>query len=227
MGGWGSYYLFWLIAPALIALVTAHPAVLVVMLVALVARRWLPDPYLYFKHAGRIRSLDADVRANPHNLTARRDLAVIWLAKHRPRKALPLIQEAIASDAESTELKHLLGLCLLDLGRHEAAVEALLAVVEREPRFRYGEASLRAADALLALGRWDDAEDGLSHFLSINRSSVEGHYKLGVARQGRGDAAAAKEAWAETRKVYRQLPPFQRKHQRGWWLRAVVRGWLL
>jgi tetratricopeptide (TPR) repeat protein len=226
-GGWGSYYLFWLVGPALIAAVTTHPEVLLVVVVGLIARRWLPDPYLVIRHAGRIRALQADVRANPHNAIARRDLAVIWLAKHRPRRALPLAEEALTRDPESIELSYLLGLCRLGLGQNEAALDALLTVVHREPRFRYGDASLRAADALLALGRWQDAEDGLQHFLSINGSSLEGLCKLARARREGGDRDGARKALAEARQVYRQLPGFQRRRQVGWYLQARLAAAIL
>jgi hypothetical protein len=221
-GGWGSYYLFWLVGPALIAAVTTHPEVLALVVVGLVARRWLPDPYLVIRHAGRIRSLQADIRANPHNAVARRDLAVIWLAKHRPGRALPLVEQALPRDPDSIELQYLIGLCRLGLRQNEAALDALLAVVHREPRFRYGDASLRAADALLALGRWEDAEDGLEHYLRINSSSLEGLCKLARARKRRGDAVGASKALEQARQLYRQLPGFQRRHQIGWYLRVWI-----
>jgi tetratricopeptide repeat protein len=221
-GGWGSYYLFWLVAPALIAVVTQHPLVLAVVVVGVIARRWLPDPILILSQAGRIRSLGADVAANPANLTARRDLAVIYLARHRPGKALKLLEEARARDQESVELRYLEGLCLLGLGRHEPALEALLDVVAREPKFRYGEASLRAADALYGLGRWQDAEDGYRHYLEINRSSVEATFKLARAQRKAGDAAAAKATFAGARRMYRELPGFHRRRQLGWYLRALA-----
>ena len=71
--GYGSYYLFWIVAPAILAVASSHPALLIVALVGLVARPWLPDPWLALKLAGRIRTLDVEVRANPGNVTARRE----------------------------------------------------------------------------------------------------------------------------------------------------------
>ena len=62
--GWGSYYLFWIVAPALLAAVSSHPAFLIIIVVGLVARRWLPDPFLFLKHQGRVRSLQADIDTN-------------------------------------------------------------------------------------------------------------------------------------------------------------------
>jgi len=222
-GGWGSYYLIWLVAPTVIAIVSANPILLVVVVIGVVARRWLPDPYLFLKYAARIRSLDASVRANPENVTARRDLAVIWLAKRRPRKALPLVEQALARDPDSTELRYIQGSCQLALGESQRAVDSFIAVLHREPKFRYGDPYLRAADALLALERWEDAQDGLEQFLKINRSSLEGYVKLATARRRRGDREGSIGALDEAKKTYRELPGFQRRRQLGWFLRAWFR----
>lgn len=218
---WGSYYLFWIGVPVVIALVGSHPAILLVVVVGLVARRWLPDPFLILKHSGRVRSLQADVMTNPGNVTARRDLAKIWLEKHRPRRALPLLAEAMARDSGSLELLYLSGVCHLLAGQHEKALEQLLSVIHREPGFQYGEAFLRAADALMALGRWDDADDALERFIKINSSSLEGCYKRVRVCKARKDSEGARKARDDLRDVWRTLPSFQRRKQLGWYMRSL------
>jgi tetratricopeptide (TPR) repeat protein len=220
--GWGSYYLFWIVAPALLAAVSSHPAFLIIIVVGLVARRWLPDPFLFLKHQGRVRSLQADIDANASNVTARRDLAKIWLEKHRPRRALPLLDQAIARDPDSIELLYLSGVAHLLAGNHENAVTALVTVVHREPNFLYGEAYLRAADALMALGRWDDADDALERHVKINSSSLEGRFKRVRVCKARNDAEGMREAHSDLREVWRALPSYQRRKQFGWYLRSLV-----
>jgi tetratricopeptide (TPR) repeat protein len=221
---WGSYYLFWFIVPMAISFLSEHPLVLLLIPVALVARRWLPDPYLYFKHSGRMRSLEAQVAANPENLTVRRDLAVIWLERRRPARALPLLDEALARDPESSELHFLRGVALLNSKRWEEAVEPLIQACRLDTRLRYGEPYLRAADALMALRRWEDADEALGHFLKVSRSSVEGWYKMALVRRGRGDEKGAKEAFKEAKAAYRDSPAFHRRRHLGWYLRALVRS---
>jgi tetratricopeptide (TPR) repeat protein len=223
-GGWGSYYLFWIVAPAIIAAVSAHPAVLLVVAVGFLARRWLPDPFLFLRYQGRIASLRTEVSANPGNITARRDLARIWLEKHRPRRALPLLAEALARDPEAKELRYLQGLAQLAAGEHAIAVETFIALVQRDPAFRYGEAYLRAGDALMALERWDDADDALERFAGINSSSIEGRYKWARVKGARKDADGRRDAVRDLREVWRALPSFQRRNQLGWYLRALVLG---
>ena len=218
---WGSYYLFWIGVPVVLALVSSHPAILIVVIVGLVARRWLPDPFLILKHRGRVRSLEVDVATNPGNVTARRDLAKIWLEKHRPWRALPLLAEAIARDPDSLELLYLSGVSNLLAGRHEQALSELLAVIHREPGFHYGEAYLRAADALIALERWDDADDALERFGKIDSSSVEGRYKRVRVCKARKDSAGTRRARDDLRDVWRTLPSFQRRKQFGWYVRSL------
>jgi tetratricopeptide (TPR) repeat protein len=217
---WGSYYLFWIVAPILIATVSSHPAILGVVVFGLFARRWLPDPFLALKYRGRVRALEVDVATNPGNVTARRDLATIWLQKRRASRALPLLEQALARDGQNPELLYLSGVAHHLAGRSQPAVDALVSVIHADPGFRYGEAYLRAADALMALRRWDDADEALDHFLKKNSSSVEALYKRAKVRKAKGDAAGAKQALAELRDTWRTLPSFQRRQQLGWYLRS-------
>jgi tetratricopeptide (TPR) repeat protein len=165
--------------------------------------------------------LQADVDANASNVTARRDLAKIWLAKHRPRRALPLLEQALARDPDSIELLYLWGVAHLLAGNHEKAVAALVGVVHREPNFQYGDAYLRAADALTALRRWDDADDALERYVRINSSSMEGQVKRVRVCKARNDVEGARKAEEDLRHVWRTLPAYQRRRQFGWYLRSL------
>src|SRR5262245_25734761 len=107
--GYLPYYLIWIFAGYFLR----YPWLLVGIAVVWVVRRWLPDPYLFFKHAGHVRRLKQQIAQNPDNATARRDLAKIWLEKRRPKRAIPLVREALRRDPESEELHFLLGKSLL------------------------------------------------------------------------------------------------------------------
>ncbi|HJZ88970.1 MAG TPA: tetratricopeptide repeat protein [Polyangia bacterium] len=220
--GWGSYYLFWLIAPMVIALVSAHPSVLVVILIAFLARRWIPDPYLFFKHARRVGALRNQIAVNADNATARRDLALIYLEKRRPQRAVPLLEEALRRDPDSAELHYLLGLAQLRAKHYQAALEPLVAAVARNEKLRYGDPYLHAGDALERLGRLDEAEDAYERFLKINPSSLEGWCKLAAVRAAKRDAPGRKQALHEAVSTYQHLPGFHRRKQWLWYLRARV-----
>ena len=217
-----SYYLFWFIAPLLLAFLSAHPLVLLLIPIGWLARRWLPDPLLWLRRAGKIGSLRRTVAANAHDLVARRQLALLLPEQRAPKKALPLVAEALAREPDSAELHYLRGLCLLGAEDWQAALDAFIATLERDPRYRYGDPYLRAADALGALGRWADAAESLDHFLAINGSSLEGRCKLVRAPRKLGDQVAAARSLVEARRCYAQMPSFQRRKQLAWYCRTIV-----
>lgn len=219
-----SYYLIWLLVPTLLGLVSAHPELLLVALVALVAQRWLPDPYLYFKHYSRIRALEALLVTNPHNSEAQRDLVRIYLDKGQAVRALPVVTAALVRDPDSAELHYLHGAALLGAKRPAEALEPLGVAVARDPKLRYGDAYLRLGDALMALGRHEEAERAYDALIGINSSTVEGYVKLARARKARGDEPGAQRAYDEARATYRQLPGFLRRRDWSWAVRAFL-GW--
>jgi tetratricopeptide (TPR) repeat protein len=182
----------------------------------------LPDPYVYLRTAGRIRRLAIEVAQNPDNATARRDLALVWLSRSRPRRAIPLLTEARRRDPESAELNYLLGLALSRAGRHEEALPLFVEAHGRDPRLRYGEVYLSAAVALTALGQKEEAEDALLMHLKINGSSVEGWVRLARLRRTQGDAAGARAALSGAVEAFEQSPRFQRRRQLAWYLRAQL-----
>jgi tetratricopeptide (TPR) repeat protein len=215
-----TYYGFWLIVPAAIALFSAHPSVLVVVVIALVARRWVPDPVLIARTSGRARSLQQQIALNPANATASAQLAEIRLAGWRPGRAIPLLERALARDPKSAELHYLLGLARLRGRQPEAALEPLAQALALDAKVRYGSAYLAIGDALVAVGRLDEAIDAYERYIKINTSSLEGYCKLASAREKNRDVDGARRARAEALATYRVLPRYQRRRQFTWWLKA-------
>lgn len=219
---WLSYYAFWILAPLAFALVSRHPAILVVAVIAFVARRWIPDPYLFFKHLARVKRLRNQIEVNSANTVARVELAEIYLDKRRPRRAIPLLVQARERDPGVAELRYLLGLAHLRAGEPEQALEHLRPAAEQEPKLRYGSAWLAIGDAAHALRRDDDAIAAYQRYVKINSSSVEGLYKLTRAHHRKKDEPAAARTRKEALDTYRLLPGFQRRKQLGWWVLAKL-----
>ena len=213
-----TYYLFWLIAPAAIALFSAHPEVLVIFVIALVARRWLPDPVLVLRQMRRVRSLQQQIALNPANATARVQLAELWLAR-KPRRAIPLLAQALERDG-SAEIHYLLGLAHLRAGHAGRALAPLATAIGKDPRVRYGSAHLANGDALMKLGRPAEAIESYERYLRIHSSSLEGYCKLARAKERNKDLEGARRAIVEALDTYRVLPRFQRRKQLRWWLAA-------
>ena len=215
MGYW-TYYLAWM----LLSYAMHQPWMLAGIAVFFVLRPFVPDPWVVARTWGRIRALDSQIAANPANVTARRDLAAIWLERMRPRRALTLLDEARRRDPGNAELLYLTGLARLRSGDAEGALEPLVEAVGIDPRVRFGEPYLVAAEALTVLGRLEEAEDALDRYTSVSSSSIQGWVRLAEVRRGRGDKKGAEEALKEALQTWSQIPGYRRRGELGWWMRA-------
>lgn len=210
MGYW-VYYLAWFAA----SYAARSPWLLAGVVLFFLLRRWLPDPAVYLATFGRIRGLESQRAANPANITARRDLARIYLSRKRPGKALTYLEEARVRAPEDAELLYLTGLCLHAKGRNEEALAPLVKAVEVDSRVAFGEPYRVAGAALLALGRLDEAEDALLRYLDMTSSSVEAHLLLARVARRAGRAADARRWVDEAIATHRGLPAFARRKQLG------------
>jgi tetratricopeptide (TPR) repeat protein len=167
-----------------------------------------------------MRALRQQVDANPANVTARRDLARLYLERGRTTRALELLATARQRAPEQADLLLLTGMAQLRAGHPEAALEPLVAAVERDPRIAFGDPYKIAGDALRQLGRFEEAEDAYQRYVEINSSSLEAWFRIHDVRrrQSRGDDARA--ALDELFATWRQLPGYHRRKQWTWWLRA-------
>ena len=213
MGYW-SYYLFWIAAWFLIG----HPLLLLGVVVFVALRPFIPDPYVWLRTAGKIRTLRAQIDANPANSTARRDLARIYLARRRPKRALELLDQARERHPDDSELLFLTGQARFRAGDAEGALEPLIEAVAIDPRTGFGEPYRVAGDALTKLKRLRDAEDAYEHLVDANSSSIEGWFKLARVRLQLGDDESSREAKRELLSTWRTLPSYLRRKE--WWWRA-------
>lgn len=220
--GYFSYYLVWLFLTYLVQ----YPPLLIGLVVLFIAQRFLPDPVVFLRSLGRIRALKRQIGANPANVTARRDMALVYLDRMQPRAALRMVDEARQRFPADAELLYLRGLAHCRLGDYENALPSLVDAVERDGRLRFGAPYLLAGDALRKLGRPEEALDAYERFLSINSSSVEGHVKLALAHRQHRDIPAAKAALGEAFDTFSQVPGFHKRRELGWWIRAWF-YWLL
>ena len=227
MGYWTYYALVLLLAYA-----TEHPAAAVLVIALYLARGFLPDPVVWLRTMGRISKLRADIELNPSNMVATRDLARLYLARKRPRKAIALIEKTRERMAESTrhpqgsrddaELLLQLGAARLAAGDPAGALEPLVGAVAIAPDVGRGDPYMLAADALAKLGRWEEAEDALTRFLEQNQSSVQAYVKLARARARRKDAEGARDAIGQARATWNVLPGFKRRHEWPWRLLSLA-----
>lgn len=183
-------------------------------------RGLLPPPGALFGALGRAGRLREQVRLNRANITARRDLASIYLSLLRPRRALPLLEEALALAPNDAELSYLYGVALHRAGRHEEALARLLSALERDARLRHGHPYFVAGETLLALSRWDDAVDAFERYLDFNGSDVAGYTNLARAYAGAKSADAARKALLTGIASWHGLGGALKRRQLGAYLKA-------
>jgi tetratricopeptide (TPR) repeat protein len=222
MGTMGYGYFSYYIAMIALTYLVQYPPLLVGVVVLFLARRWIPDPFVFFRTFGHISRLKRQIEANPSNATARRDLAMIYLERLRPGTAAQLLADARKRFPDDPELLYLSGLASYRKGDYEAALAPLVKSVELDPRLRFGEPYMLAGDALMALGRTEEAIDAYDRYLSKSSSSIEGLVKKARAHAKAGEKDAQKKDLAEALKTWGQIPGFQRRKQFGWWLRAQL-----
>jgi tetratricopeptide (TPR) repeat protein len=218
-----GYWVYYLMTFAL-AYASRYPYAAGIVVVIYLARDFLPDPVIWARTATRIRNLRTTLAANPANATARRDLAMLYLERLRPRTALEVIDAPGlgAVGAEDPELLYLKGLACVRARRWEHAIDPLVTAVQKNPKVRLGEPFRAAADALLALGKHEEAEDALLRYIHFNSSSVESWVKLARARRAQGLPREAREALDEAAATFRVLPWFAKRKAFGWWVQALV-----
>jgi hypothetical protein len=218
MRGYWTYYLGWIV----LIYVLRSPWLLLGIVAFLALRRFIPDPGVLVGTWGRIRTLRGQIEANAANVSARRDLARIYIDRKRPGRAISLLDEALSRHPNDAELLFLKGLAEHRRGQHEAALDPLVRAVEIDARVGFGEPYLVAGDALFALRRLPEAEDAYARFVEANGSSIEGQLKLARTLSREGKTGEAKKAVDEALDTYAQLPGYARRKQLGWWLRTQL-----
>lgn len=227
MGYW-SYYLL----SIMLAYATHNPAAAAVALLFWLCRGFLPDPVVWLRTMGRMSQLKSQIKLNPSNMVATRDLARLYLERKRPKKAIELIEKTRQRMAESTrhpqgslddaELLFQLGIARLRSGDAEAALEPLVAAIAIAPEVGRGDPYMVAADALMRLRRWEEAEDSLERFIGMNESSVQAYVKLARVRAKRRDEAGTQDAIAQAKHTWGVLPAFKRRHEWPWFFAALL-----
>jgi tetratricopeptide (TPR) repeat protein len=214
--GYLGYYLAWIV----VMMVVQYPPLAVGLLVIFVMQRFVPDPFVLFRTMGRIHALRRQIEANPANVTARRDLAMVYVERLRPGAALQLLDEARKRFPDDAELLYLTGLAHYRKGEAERALDPLVKAVAIDPRVRFGEPYLVAGDALRALNRTNEAIDAYERYVGANSSSVQGHVKLALAHRAAKDGKAAKQQLDEAFKTWSAVPGYKKRKELAWWLYA-------
>ncbi|MDF2837612.1 MAG: repeat-containing protein [Paenibacillus sp.] len=212
-------WLTWLLGNPIIAII-----VLLVILYAL-DRRFVgisPSLFGYFKRNARIRKLKGIIAASPNDVSAKQELARLLIDRKKSEAALRLLEPLGRVLEDSAEYWDDLGQALAAEGRGPEGETAMLRALGLNPRVKFGAPYLRLA----AMRANDDQELALSYlksFQDIHSSSCESYYRMAEVYKRMGKEAEAKGAAEEGLRVYRSLPKYRKRAERGWALRLLFK----
>lgn len=214
--------LWWLLGNPFLALI--------VMLVILYVldRRFVgmfPSVVKPLKRMSRIRALRRQADNSPSDMSARYDLARLLLERRRYGEARQWLEQIRHAYEDSAEYWDDLGTALLHTGDATAGEQYILKALELNPRVKYGEPYLRLASHY-ARHDQQKALQVLEQFRHIQSSSCRAYYMLGQLDRSLGREQEAKQSFREAVNVYRSLPKYKKRSERGWairsWLRSLV-----
>jgi tetratricopeptide (TPR) repeat protein len=154
---------------------------------------------------------------NPHN---HGKAGALLLAQGRASKALPHLTQAAEGEPDSAEWSYRLGLACMRLGHKEQAVAALRDCVGLDEEYAYGSAQARLAEALLAVGRAEEALAALERMERNHGPSPESAFRSAGALRALGRREEGTRRLLEVSRLASEAPKFQRSEAQTWVLRA-------
>lgn len=193
--------------------------IVLLLIIYFIDRRFIgltPSIIRPFKVSRNIAKLRNELRLNPHNTSSKLELARLLIEKKKYQEAIELLEQTRNRMEDSADLHAELGLCYLKTGNLKQGEAMMNRALELNPRVKYGEPYLRLAESYASNNEPDKAFAVLEQFRHINSSSCEAYYRLGMLYQSLGKENEAKQAFKETRQIYKSLPKYSRRQQRKW-----------
>lgn len=210
----------------LLAWVFGNPFIaILVLLILLYAldRRYVgltPSFYKPLKRRARIRKLKQHIVQSPNDVSAKHELARLLIEKKSYKEALKLLVPLQHTLEDSAEFWDDLGTAYLQTGDEENGETCITRALELNPKVKYGAPYLRLA-ALYSNSRTEQALACLEDFAGIQSSSCEAYFRLAAINKQLGRMEEAKGAIEEGLRVYRMLPRYKKRQERGWAVRLL------
>jgi tetratricopeptide (TPR) repeat protein len=211
---------------ALLAWITGNPPLALLAIIALALPGWWAGSRYAWRLSRRMRTwgeagrLRRALAVNSHDVKARTDLGVLLVRQGRFREARIELEQAMPRADDLPEAHYALGLCLLHGGEADRGLELVERALVLNPKFGYGEPSLRLGDFHAERREWEQAVERYRQAAGIHSSSVEGWFKLGQALNHLGGPEETRAALQEAIASYRTAPWYQRAEGRPWYRRA-------
>ncbi|AIQ12720.1 tetratricopeptide repeat protein [Paenibacillus durus] len=172
-----------------------------------------------FRRARQGSRLRTQISLNPNDVSSKFELARLLAERKKFREAQELLLQIGDRYEQSAEYWVDLGYANIKLGQLEEGESQMLRGLEINQRVQYGQPYLRLAEGFRHSDR-DKSLHYLHEFKEIQSSSSEAYYLLGSMYKALGQSTEAKQAFTESIDVYRSLPRYKKRQERGWALRS-------
>jgi len=173
-------------------------------------------PFRRFRQISRLRTT---ISLNPNDVSSKYELARLLAERKQYTEAKAIFLEIADRYEQSAEYWVELGRVNLKLGLLEEGEAMVLKGLEINQKAQYGQPYLRMAEAFRHTDR-DKALHYVSKFQEIHTSSSEASYLAGSMFKALGREEEAKRSFAESTAIYRSLPKYKKRQERGWALRS-------
>ncbi|QQZ59477.1 tetratricopeptide repeat protein [Paenibacillus sonchi] len=179
----------------------------------------LPSFTKPFRRSRQISKLRTTISLNPNDVSAKFDLARLLIERKRYSEAKELLVQIADRYEQSAEYWVELGYANLKLGHLPEGEAQMLQGLEINRKAQYGQPYLRLAEVFRNIDH-NKALQYVTQFQEIQSSSSEAYYLAGSMYKALGRKEDAKRAFNESTAVYRSLPKYKKRQERGWALRS-------
>ncbi|WP_020431838.1 tetratricopeptide repeat protein, partial [Paenibacillus riograndensis] len=179
----------------------------------------LPSFTKPFRRSRQISKLRTTISLNPNDVSAKFDLARLLIERKRYSESKELLEQIADRYEQSAEYWVELGYANLKLGHLPEGEAQMLQGLEINRKAQYGQPYLRLAEVFRNIDH-NKALQYVTQFQEIQSSSSEAYYLAGSMYKALGRKEDAKRAFNESTAVYRSLPKYKKRQERGWALRS-------
>jgi len=151
-------------------------------------------------------------------------LGNVFARQGRDDKAITWFRRALEKEPDHLEALYRLAICYFNRGDFQQAAELLEKVNSRKPEHDYGMAYLRLAEAHHRLGHLQRAAEVYETLLRFYPGQPEGSYHFAELLEEQGEHQRAAKLMRDVIFTVKHSPPFHRRRNRHWLLKA--KWWL-
>lgn len=167
-----------------------------------------------YQRKSRIQQVEAMAEDNP-SVANLEELGELYFDQKNYARARDFFSRAIATRADSEHTFYRRGLCSLELGDPNAAIDDIEPIIKADPKFDYWKGAASLACAYSKVGRNDEA-DALYRKVIENSTTPQNLYNYAAFLAEQKRSADARATLDQLMQKKRTLPRYMQRVERPW-----------